>query len=106
MLAALQATEEAGYQCPRDVSITGAGVAFDTEGTEGIPLARFLRMQFTSMNWSIEDMGREAAKLLLKRFKEPTERDQDFQDIAIPGHLITGQSTSSPKDAAATTPRK
>jgi LacI family transcriptional regulator len=98
MLAALQATEEAGYQCPRDVSITGAGVAFDGEGSEGIPLTRFLRMQFTSMNWSIEDMGREAGKLLLKRLKERTKRDQDFQDVAIPGHLIIGQSTSSPRN--------
>lgn len=57
--------EEAGVRVPDDVIVTG----FD-----GILAGRLMEPQLTTVRQPMEDMGREAARMLLSRNGEPWEK--------------------------------
>lgn len=62
---AIKLLEEAGIRVPDDVIVTG----FD-----GILAGRLMEPQLTTVHQPMEDMGREAARMLLSRNGEPWEK--------------------------------
>jgi len=62
---AIKLLEEAGIRVPDDVIVTG----FD-----GILAGRLMEPQLTTVRQPMEDMGREAARMLLSRNGEPWEK--------------------------------
>jgi len=103
-LGALQAVEDAGLRCPDDVSICATTAVSDSAAIESNPVHRFLRVRFTTFEWSVEEMGRRAAMLLLDRLQNPQARHAPFQKISIPGRLIVGDSTARPPFSNAVQP--
>jgi DNA-binding LacI/PurR family transcriptional regulator len=92
-LAALEAVEAAGLHCPRDVSICTTGFAIESSGPESLPFSRFFRLSFTTADWSIEDLGRQAATLLLARLQASSKPHTKVQSVVIPARLVRGDST-------------
>ena len=79
----MNAIQELGLRIPNDVSVAG----FD-----GIPLAKHLQPQLTTVQQDTEQIGVVAARQLISLIERPkaTEIDQ----ITIPGHLVEGKSVS------------
>jgi len=98
-LGALQEIESAGYRCPKDVSICTTSSAAETSTNESTFVNNFLRIRFTSAQWSVEAMGRRAAELLLQRMQQSGPSVSSGQRILIPVQLVPGNSTASPRES-------
>ncbi len=84
-IGAMKAVWDAGLRVPDDVAIVGAG---------DIALGDLLRVPLTTVSWSRDQQGKEAARLLLDRIgPEPSER---FQSVVIPPQLIVRRSSGGP----------
>jgi LacI family transcriptional regulator len=82
-IGAMKAIWDAGLRVPEDIAIVGAG---------DIALGDLLRVPLTTVSWSREEQGKQAAKLLLDRIgPEPSDR---FRSVVIPPHLIVRRSSS------------
>jgi LacI family transcriptional regulator len=80
-IGAMKAVWEAGLRVPEDVAIVGAG---------DIAHGDLLRVPLTTVSWSRDDQGRQAAELILDRIgPAPGTR---VRRIVIPPHLVVRQS--------------
>jgi len=81
-IGAMKAIWDAGLRVPEDIAIVGAG---------DIALGDLLRVPLTTVSWSREEQGKQAAKLLLDRIgPEPSDR---FRSVVIPPRLIVRRSS-------------
>jgi LacI family transcriptional regulator len=81
-IGAMKAIWDAGLRVPEDIAIVGAG---------DIALGDLLRVPLTTVSWSRDEQGKQAAKLLLDRIgPEPSDR---FRSVVIPPHLIVRRSS-------------
>src|SRR6188508_2460173 len=81
-IGAMKAVWDAGLRVPEDVAIVGAG---------DIALGDLLRVPLTTISWSRDEQGKQAAKLLLDRIgPEPSDR---FRSVVIPPRLIVRRSS-------------
>jgi len=81
-IGAMKAIWDAGRRIPEDIAIVGAG---------DIALGDLLRVPLTTVSWSRDEQGKQAAKLLLDRIgPEPSDR---FRSVVIPPHLIARRSS-------------
>lgn len=83
-LKAIDAIEEAGLRIPDQISI----VFFDT-----FEYAAYARVPPTSVVQQEEEIGRQAAELLLSVIEEPS---RERQKIILPPKLVLGRSTGAP----------
>ncbi len=79
-IGALRAAGDLGLSVPGDLSIAGY---------DDIPMAKYLMPRLTTASKEAARLGREAAKLLLARLKEP---GRPRQEITIPSRLIIRES--------------
>lgn len=84
----LRGIEEMGLSCPRDVSICSAGCAGGQRSDDFL-----LRIHLTTVRWSVEEMGRQAARFLLDRLETPEVYRATRRTIRIAGQLHPGDST-------------
>jgi LacI family transcriptional regulator len=81
-IGAMKAIWEAGLRVPQDIAIVGAG---------DIALGDLLKVPLSTVSWSRDQQGKEAARLLLDRIgQKPTET---FQSVVIPPRLIVRRSS-------------
>jgi LacI family transcriptional regulator, galactose operon repressor len=83
-IGAMKAIWDAGLRVPEDIAIVGAG---------DIALGDLLRVPLTTVSWSRDEQGKQAAKLLLDRIgPEPSDR---FRSVVIPPRLIVRRSSGA-----------
>jgi len=81
-IGAMKAIWDAGLRVPDDIAVVGAG---------DIALGDLLRVPLTTVSWSRDEQGKQAAKLLLDRIgPEPSDR---FRSVVIPPRLIVRRSS-------------
>jgi len=81
-IGAMKAIWDAGLRVPEDIAVVGAG---------DIALGDLLRVPLTTVSWSRDEQGKQAAKLLLDRLgPEPPDR---FRSVVIPPQLIVRRSS-------------
>jgi LacI family transcriptional regulator len=81
-IGAMKAIWEAGLRVPEDIAVVGAG---------DIALGDLLKVPLSTVSWSREQQGKEAARLLLDRIgPNPSE---EFQSVVIPPRLIVRRSS-------------
>jgi LacI family transcriptional regulator len=81
-IGAMKAIWEAGLRVPEDVAIVGAG---------DIALGDLLKVPLSTVSWSRDQLGKEAARLLLDRIgPSPSGK---FHAVVIPPHLIVRRSS-------------
>jgi LacI family transcriptional regulator len=81
-IGAMKAIWDARLRVPEDIAIVGAG---------DIALGDLLRVPLTTVSWSRDQQGKEAARLLLDRIgPSPSE---NFQSVVIPPQLIVRRSS-------------
>jgi len=81
-IGAMKAIWDAGLRVPDDIAVVGAG---------DIALGDLLRVPLTTVSWSRDDQGKQAAQLLLDRIgPEPSDR---FRSVVIPPRLIVRRSS-------------
>lgn len=81
-IGAMKAIWEAGLRVPEDIAIVGAG---------DIALGDLLKVPLSTVSWSRDQQGKEAARLLLDRIgPSPSEK---FQSVVIPPRLIVRRSS-------------
>ncbi len=81
-IGAMKAIWDAGLRVPEDIAIVGAG---------DIALGDLLRVPLTTVSWSRDEQGKQAAKLLLDRIgPEPSDR---FRSVVIAPRLIVRRSS-------------
>ena len=81
-IGAMKAIWDAGLRVPEDIAIVGAG---------DIALGDLLRVPLTTVSWSREEQGKQAAMLLLDRIgPQPSDR---FRSVVIPPRLIVRRSS-------------
>jgi LacI family transcriptional regulator len=81
-IGAMKAIWEAGLKVPDDIAVVGAG---------DIALGDLLRVPLTTVSWSRNELGRQAAELLLN----PLDRengDAPTRRVVIPPHLVVRES--------------
>jgi LacI family transcriptional regulator len=84
-IGAMKAIWDAGLRVPDDVALVGAG---------DIALGDLLRVPLTTVSWSRDQQGKEAARLLLDRLgSNPSEK---FKSVVIPPRLIVRRSSGGP----------
>jgi len=84
-IGAMKAIWESGLRVPEDVAIVGAG---------DIALGDLLRVPLTTVGWSRDEQGKQAARLLLDRIgPEPSD---SFRTVVIPPQLIIRRSSGGP----------
>lgn len=103
MLATLEAGEKAGLGCPADLSICGISSDSAGEKGDGVPFSRFLRREFTRVEWSVEEMGRRAGELLLRRLRGGPGAKAPHVRVALPGRLVLGETTAPARFSPAAT---
>lgn len=81
-LKAMDAIEEAGFRIPDQISV----VFFDT-----FEYAEYARIPPTSVVQQEEEIGRQAAELLLSVIREPS---RERRKIVLPARLVEGASTA------------
>jgi LacI family transcriptional regulator len=96
MLASLEAAEAAGLRCPAEVSICGISAATARDQNDGVPFSRFLRRDFTRAEWSVEEMGRLAGSLLLRRLRGGRGARGPFERVSVPGRLVEAETAAPP----------
>ena len=81
-IGAMKAIWDARLGVPDDIAVVGAG---------DIALGDLLRVPLSTVSWSRDQEGKEAARLLLDRIgPDPSET---FQSVVIPPHLIVRRSS-------------
>jgi LacI family transcriptional regulator len=81
-IGAMKAIWDAGLRVPEDIAVVGAG---------DIALGDLLRVPLTTVSWSRDEQGKQAARLLLDRLgPEPSDR---FRSVVIPPQLIVRRSS-------------
>jgi LacI family transcriptional regulator len=89
MLAgALRALTLKSVQVPQDVSIIAVG---DTD------LAELASPPITTVRWDLEDMGRNAAQVLLSRMPGSATKSSQTRRITIPTEIVLRRSCRAPK---------
>ena len=84
-IGAMKAIWESGLRVPEDVAIVGAG---------DIALGDLLRVPLTTVGWSRDEQGKQAARLLLDRIGP--EPSGNFRTVVIPPQLIIRRSSGGP----------
>jgi len=80
-IGAMKAIWESGLRVPDDIAVVGAG---------DIALGDLLRVPLTTVSWSREELGRQAAALIFDRIgPEPADA---FRRVVIPPTLVARQS--------------
>ena len=82
-IGAMKAIWDARLQVPEDIAVIGAG---------DIALGDLLRVPLTTVSWSRDELGKQAAQLLLDRIG-PEPSDQ-FRSVVISPHLIVRRSSA------------
>lgn len=82
-IGAMKAIWEAGLRVPEDVAVVGAG---------DIAHGDLLRVPLTTVSWSRQEEGRQAAELLLRRVQSSPPAAQP-QRVVIPPALIVRRSS-------------
>jgi LacI family transcriptional regulator, galactose operon repressor len=81
-IGAMKAIWDAGLRVPEDIAVVGAGE---------IALGDLLRVPLTTVSWSRDEQGKQAAELLIDRIgPEPSSR---FRSVVIPPKLIVRRSS-------------
>jgi LacI family transcriptional regulator len=81
-IGAMKAIWDAKLRVPDDIAIVGAG---------DIALGDLLRVPLTTVSWSRDEQGKQAAELLLDRIgPEPSDR---FRSVVVPPQLIVRRSS-------------
>lgn len=81
-IGAMKVIWDAGLRVPEDIAVVGAGA---------IALGDLLRVPLTTVSWSRDEQGKQAAALLLDRIgPEPSDR---FRSVVIPPQLIVRRSS-------------
>jgi LacI family transcriptional regulator len=81
-IGAMKAIWDARLRVPEDIAVVGAG---------DIALGDLLRVPLSTVSWSRDQQGKEAARLLLDRIgPDPSET---FQSVVIPPQLIVRRSS-------------
>jgi LacI family transcriptional regulator, galactose operon repressor len=81
-IGAMKAIWDAKLRVPEDIAVVGAG---------DIALGDLLRVPLSTVSWSRDQQGKEAARLLLDRIgPNPSEK---FQSVVIPPRLIVRRSS-------------
>lgn len=80
-IGAMRAIWEAGLRVPEDIAVVGAG---------DVAHGDLLRVPLTTVSWSREELGRQAAVLLLDQIGRPPHGP--FQRIIIPPALVVRES--------------
>lgn len=88
-IGAMKAIWATGRRVPEDIAIVGAG---------DIAHGDLLRVPLTTVSWSREEMGRQAAELLLDQIER--HPSGPFQRIVLPPRLIVRVSCGAPPSAA------
>ena len=84
-IGAMKAIWDAGLRVPDDITLVGAG---------DIALGDLLRVPLTTVSWSRDQQGKEAARLLIDRLgPNPSEK---FKSVVIPPRLIVRRSSGGP----------
>ena len=84
-IGAMKAIWNAGLRVPEDVAVVGAG---------DIALGDLLRVPLTTVSWSREELGKQAAELILDRIgPQPAEK---FRRVVIPPRLVIRRSSGGP----------
>lgn len=83
-IGAMGAFRDAGLRVPEDISVVG----FDD-----IQAAAFLNPSLTTIRQPLQHMGDIAAKILLRRIREPESQPED---ILVTPELVVRESTSAP----------
>jgi LacI family transcriptional regulator len=84
-IGAMKAIWDADLRVPEDIAIVGAG---------DIALGDLLKVPLSTVSWSRDQQGKEAARLLLDRIgPSPSEK---FQSVVIPPQLIIRRSSGGP----------
>ena len=81
-IGAMKAIWDAGLRVPEDIAVVGAG---------DIALGDLLRVPLTTVSWSRDEQGKQAAKLLLDRIG-PAPSDC-FHSVVLPPRLIVRRSS-------------
>jgi LacI family transcriptional regulator len=80
-IGAMKAIWEAGLRVPQDVAVAGAG---------DIAHGDLLRVPLTTVSWSRQEQGRQAAELLLQRLDD--EAEDTPQRVILPPRLVVRES--------------
>jgi DNA-binding LacI/PurR family transcriptional regulator len=94
-IGAIRAIQDAGLNCPRDISVIG----FDD-----IIVAEYLIPRLTTVRQPLHEMGRAAAQLLVKRIQNPDEPYPE--EIWFEPELVIRESTTSITNASSPTLRR
>ena len=86
-IGAMKAIWDARLRVPEDIAIVGAG---------DIALGDLLRVPLSTVSWSRDQQGKEAARLLLDRIG-PNPSSEKFQSVVIPPQLIVRRSSGGPE---------
>jgi LacI family transcriptional regulator len=78
----MKAIWEAGLQVPEDIAIVGAG---------DIALGDLLRVPLTTVSWSRDELGKQAANLILERIGP--EPPTTFRRVVIEPELVVRRSS-------------
>jgi LacI family transcriptional regulator len=81
-IGAMKAIWEAGLQVPEDIAIVGAG---------DIALGDLLRVPLTTVSWSRDELGKQAANLILERIGP--EPPTTFRRVVIEPELVVRRSS-------------
>lgn len=87
---AIRAIEDCCLECPRDISICSIGCLGNPRHDDFL-----LRVRLASVNWSVTEMGRQAARFLLDRMDRPEECCAARRTVQIAGQLIHGNSVAA-----------
>jgi LacI family transcriptional regulator len=90
-LGCVRAMQSLGLECPRDISVVGVERELDHDHEN--PL---MRLQLTQAVWSVQEMGRRAARLLIDRLRTTGESRPAPRHELIGGRLQLGGSAVPP----------
>ena len=82
-IGGMNAIREMGLRIPEDISVAGY---------DGIPLAKHLQPQLTTIQQDTEQIGVVAARELISLIERP--KNTVIDQITIPGHLVEGKSVA------------
>lgn len=81
LLGGMTEIERSGLSVPEDISIAGY---------DAIPLSRLLRPVLTTLEQDSEQLGRQAARLLVERIENPQKCQP--QQVLVPGKIQSGKT--------------
>ncbi|MFN0084786.1 MAG: LacI family DNA-binding transcriptional regulator [Blastocatellia bacterium] len=82
-IGAMQALHKSRVKIPRDMALVGAGA---------IHYGDLLRVPLTTVNWDTQEMGRQAARLLLEMIDEKGGKNGPRQPVIIKPELVVRES--------------